>query len=233
MERGKLIKMNLIGFEDAKFKKPTGQVYTVLVNPETYTFNHEVLLNKEQASGNNATPGIFHLLQPQRMEFEFLFDGTGALVSQNIPNPLNVANQQPVNVQIDLFKRTVLEINGETHQAPYVRLEWGTLYFEARVEKLQLIYKLFKPDGTPLRVVAKTTFVEVIDPEKLEALVKKNSPDLTHIRTIRAGDTLPLLCQDIYKDPTLYREVARVNKLVNFRNLTIGQKIFFPPVQKN
>jgi len=36
----------------------------------------------------------------------------------------------------------------------------------------------------------------------------------------------------IYGDSKYYLEVARANKLINFRKLKIGQKIFFPPLQK-
>ena len=231
METGKLQKMKLTGFKDVKCEQSTGTSYTVLINPETYTLNYEIKINSEQPAGTNSTSAPFNLSQPQRLEFEFLFDGTGALVSQGVPNPFDVANQQPVDEQIDNFKKTVFDINGDSHQPHFVKLEWGTLHFICKVEKIQFIYKLFKPDGTPLRVVAKTTFVEAVDKPKAEAEKKNNSPDLTHVRTVRAGNTLPLMCFDIYGDSTLYREVARVNNLINFRALTIGQSIFFPPIQ--
>lgn len=57
-----------------------------------------------------------------------------------------------------------------------------------------------------------------------------NSPDMSHLVTMRAGDTLPLLCKRIYSDPAYYMEVARVNRLVNFRNLLPGSVLRFPPL---
>jgi nucleoid-associated protein YgaU len=60
----------------------------------------------------------------------------------------------------------------------------------------------------------------------------RSSPDLTHYRIVKAGDNLPLMTQRIYGDPKYYLEVARVNKLVNFRNLKPGQAIYFPPIEK-
>ncbi len=233
METGKLQKMKLAGYKDVKCAKGTEvSSYTVLVNPETYTLNYETKINTEQAPGTSSIAAPYNLSLPQRLEFEFLFDGTGALTSEGVPNPFEVANQRPVNEQIDAFKATIFEINGEIHQPLFIRLEWGALSFVGMAEKVQFIYKLFKPDGSPLRVVAKTTFVEALDKEKEEAKKKMSSPDLTHVRTVKAGDKLPLMCHDIYGDSTLYREIARVNKIINPRKLQVGQQIIFPPIQK-
>ena len=59
-----------------------------------------------------------------------------------------------------------------------------------------------------------------------------SSPDLTHLRDVRDGDTLPLLAYDIYGNAQLYLEVARVNKLVNFRRLRSASRLSFPPLDK-
>ena len=50
--------------------------------------------------------------------------------------------------------------------------------------------------------------------------------------TVKAGDELPLITYDIYGDPHYYLEVARANKLTDFRNLRAGTTLHFPPVDK-
>uniref|UniRef100_A0AAU6WLI4 LysM domain-containing protein n=1 Tax=Chryseobacterium endophyticum TaxID=1854762 RepID=A0AAU6WLI4_9FLAO len=62
--------------------------------------------------------------------------------------------------------------------------------------------------------------------------MKKNSPDLTHKRTIQDGDTLPLMTERIYGDSKYYLEVAKVNNLINFRQLVPGEELYFPPIEK-
>jgi nucleoid-associated protein YgaU len=57
-----------------------------------------------------------------------------------------------------------------------------------------------------------------------------SSPDLTHLITVKAGDTLPLLCDRIYRDSGYYMEVARINGLSSFRNLQPGTTLKFPPL---
>ena len=60
-----------------------------------------------------------------------------------------------------------------------------------------------------------------------------SSPDLSHFRTVKDGDTLPLMCEKIYGHQKHYIEVARYNKMVNFRRIKAGQQIEFPPLDKS
>jgi LysM repeat protein len=70
-----------------------------------------------------------------------------------------------------------------------------------------------------------------MDP-KTEVKVKENSsPDLTHQITVKAGDTLPMLCQKVYGDRQMFHEVARVNNLLSFRHIEPGTELIFPPIK--
>jgi nucleoid-associated protein YgaU len=61
-------------------------------------------------------------------------------------------------------------------------------------------------------------------------MANKTSPDLSHILTVRAGDILPLMCFDVYGSSAYYPQVARVNGLTEFRQLTPGTQLLFPPL---
>ncbi|QDK82118.1 LysM peptidoglycan-binding domain-containing protein [Spirosoma sp. KCTC 42546] len=229
---GELAKMKLTGYQDVGFTKRTGDEYTALVNPETYTLNYEIQSNQEQASGTSANQPTFNRISPRKLDFEFLFDSTGALTQDVIVNPFAAAANQGVWEQVEQLKKTVFNFIGQTHQPPYVELAWGKLIFKCKAEKVSITYKLFKPDGTPIRAVAKVSFIEVIPDDTRVRKEKTESPDLTHVRTVQEGDTLPMMCYRIYGDSALYWEVAHVNKLLNFRKLTTGQRLFFPPIDK-
>ena len=97
---------------------------------------------------------------------------------------------------------------------------------------LNIAYKLFNADGTPIRAICKASFKGSIEEGLRIAKDNLKSPDLTHHRKLVKGDTLPLLCYKIYGDSKYYIQVAAVNKLSNFRNLKPGDEIFFPPVSK-
>ncbi|MFN6944065.1 MAG: LysM peptidoglycan-binding domain-containing protein, partial [Cytophagaceae bacterium] len=123
------------------------------------------------------------------------------------------------------------DYKGGQHQPPCIKLTWGTMDFKCKLKSMNINYTLFKPDGSPLRAKINLSFVGTMDKESEEKLKSTSSPDLSHIRTVYEGDTLPLMCQKIYGDSSMYLKVAQVNNLVNFRNLEPGTEILFPPIR--
>jgi len=91
---------------------------------------------------------------------------------------------------------------------------------------------MFQPSGVPLRAVITAGFADSSDDTTRVALEQNQSPDLTHVRLVKAGDNLPSLCYKIYGDSSYYLDVARVNRIDQFRKLEPGTKIFFPPLEK-
>ncbi|MEO7312795.1 MAG: LysM peptidoglycan-binding domain-containing protein [Chitinophagaceae bacterium] len=236
MSLGLLQKMKLKAYSDAAFESEiAGKEFTVQVNPETYTVNHTIQYNEAGAQGNSAPQLRFNRTSPQDLDFEFIFDGTGVIPPNGIPtgNPLPIpVPKMDVVGELNKLKDVVFNYNGDIHEPNYVKIYWGTLLLNCRLKTLSIVYKLFKPDGTPLRAVAKCTFTGTVQDNVRTATEGANSPDLTHIRTVKEGDSLPLMCHRIYKDEKLYLEVARANKLTNFRQLKTGQQLYFPPIDK-
>jgi len=166
----------------------------------------------------------YEYTEPDEMTFEFLFDNTGIIDG----NPRD-------DIADDLrdFKKLLVEYKGDAHEPRHFKLLWGkNSIFKGRVIELGITYKLFKPDGTPIRAVAKVKFKSSIEDLKRAAKENKSSPDLTHTRKVKAGDTLSLMCYEIYGDPKYYLQVAENNDLSNFRLLEPGKDIFFPPIKK-
>jgi hypothetical protein len=122
--------------------------------------------------------------------------------------------------------------DGDIHQTRFFKFVWGTGLVKGVCSSLSITYKLFNPNGTPIRAVCKVTIREVTEEETRVLQENNQSPDLTHFRVIKKGDTLPLMCYKIYGDSKYYLQVAAVNKLSNFRELVVGDEIFFPPFDK-
>ena len=74
-------------------------------------------------------------------------------------------------------------------------------------------------------------FEEASDVNTIAKEANKKSPDLTHKVVTREGDTLPLICYDIYGDSSYYLEVAKYNNIANFRNLIPGTTLYVPPIK--
>jgi len=226
---GELEKFKIFAFLDENYLQPAAPPFTVQINPETYSSSIVNVYNTDTAQGTNISNKNFNYTTARRMDFEFLFDSSGVLP---VSGPVSAITNIDINITIAAFKELVFEFFGTTHQPRYLILVWGTLIFKCRLINLDITYKLFRPDGIPIRAVAKCTFEECISSDVVEAILKLSSPDLTHIRTVLQGDTLPLMCYNIYGDSKYYIEVARVNNLNDFKNLQPGQQIFFPPLEK-
>lgn len=227
---GALKKMQIVAFKKESFadsEKIQGAEFNVQVNPETYSLNYKIKYNEEQASGTSGNAPKFDKVEPLELNFKFIFDSTGAL-----PGTTDQQREEGIEEDIKLFKKVVFDYVGEIHGPPFLELAWGTLLFRCVLTSMDINYKLFRSNGTPVRAEVTAKFKELVAANKRAATEKRASPDLTHIRIVQEGDKLPLMCQKIYGDTKYYIEVARVNKIINFRNLTVGQRIEFPPLEK-
>lgn len=214
--------------------------YVLQVNPNSYTLSHLLEYKYNRGQGFSGSEAVYAGSPPVNMSFEFLFDGTGVVPVPSdlgevplvgaIASALSKKDKFVVMQEIDRFNKLVYLVDGGIHRPRQLLLVWGTLVFPCVLSSASYRFTLFKPDGTPLRAIASCTFCESL-PEALNAAKKSlNSPDLTHLRDIREGDTLPALAHDIYGRPELYLEVARANKLVNFRRLQPASRVAFPPL---
>jgi hypothetical protein len=226
-DKGTLEKLTILSYEKADYsdKKPSGK-FEAYTNPSEITLAYEIEYNGAQGAGTTNSRMTFNKAKPGDLSLTFFIDGTGA--------DGKLINGKPIDVQkkIEEFQ-SVTGYNGKIHRTSYLKIVWGTLPVKRCVLKgASIAYKLFKPDGIPLRAVITANFTDNSDDKTREALAQNQSPDLTHVRLVKAGDTLPGLCYQIYGDPNYYLEVARANQIDNFRNLTPGSKIFFLPLEK-
>ncbi|MEO8416246.1 MAG: hypothetical protein ABI472_21475 [Ginsengibacter sp.] len=244
----KLTAYKTVGGKESLSTDPNDS-YVSLVNPETYTINYKVNLNIKEVPGTSGSDPSYANTPPPTMQFDFLFDGSGVLpkpstlgalssipivgaVASAVSGLISPQEDYDVMKEITKFNKVVFTYDGDQHSPRKIQLLWGKLIFDGNLTSLNFNFKLFKPDGTPLRAVATAVFVGSVTDKLRVAAQKDNSPDLTHVRQVTEGDTLPLMTYKIYGDASYYMEVARVNNLTNFRNLKVGDSIKFPPINK-
>jgi hypothetical protein len=229
MANGKLEKMLILAFENSKDAENGGTSeakdrFEALINPETYTLAYKVKTANGQGHGTSGAQAKFEYTMPEELTMEFLFDNTGIIDGE--------PKEDGIFDDVNHFRRLLTEYQGNSHEPYHLKLIWGNLIFKGRAIELDITYKLFNPDGQPIRAMAKVKFKGSIEEKKRAAQQDNKSPDLTHRRIVKAGDTLPLMCYQIYGDSKYYLQVAEVNGLGNFRSLTPGQNILFPPLEK-
>jgi Contractile injection system tube protein len=220
---GKLEKVQILAYNNPDFadSHQVGDPFKALINPETYSLEYKVEFTEGQGHGTSNATQRFNVKAPEELSFEFLFDSTG-IIDQNPRND--------VFDDVNAFKTMMLEYDSQSHEPKHFKLVWGHLLFKGRCTSLSITYKLFNPDGSPIRAVCKAGFKGSIEETLRVAIENPQSPDLTHYKTVMQGDTLPLLCYQVYGDPKYYLEVAKVNNLINFRQIAQGTDLFFPPL---
>jgi hypothetical protein len=195
--------------------------FVAYVNPSEITLAYEMEYDSAQGSGTTGSRMEFKKAKPGDLSLTFFLDGTGA-------NGVSLDVQDKVAE----FQR-ITGYNGDIHRPNYLIVAWGSIQVKRCVLKsASIAYKLFKPSGQPLRALITANFTDNADDETRVALAQDQSPDLTHARLFKAGDSLPLMCYRIYGDPGYYLEVARANGLDNFRDIVPGTRILFPPLSK-
>ena len=216
-----LNKLKLIAYKNNKYQGKGTSTCTVEINPSSYSHSHRVDYNNKTSEGAPGTTLKFQRIPPETVSFDIHFDATGAIAD----------SKTPLKVQIDRFKKVCFDYNGDIHEPNYLIISWGSLVFKCKLTSLEMNYTLFKPDGTPLRAKASVKFEEASDASTISAEANKKSPDLTHRIVIQEGDTLPVICHEVYGDSSYYLEVAEHNKIANFRNLKPGTTIYMPPIK--
>ncbi|TVR38451.1 MAG: LysM peptidoglycan-binding domain-containing protein [Bacteroidia bacterium] len=216
-------KMIIMSFPDGERKESDDRV-EVLVNPDNYTVKSKIKYSEQQAAGTTGKMPKFDRIEPHKMSFDLLFDSTGVI--NEVEDSSN-----GIEPALEHFKKVVFEYKGNEHRPRFLTIYWGKLKFDCCLETLDITYKLFRSDGLPLRAVAKAGFIGAVEDTKRVAEEDASSPDLTHVREVKDGDTLPMMAFRIYGDPSYYIEVARANGLNDFRNLETGQEIVFPPLK--
>lgn len=199
--------------------------FVVMINPEQYSIESSIKYVMGQGIGQGGDEWKFQAVASERISLgPIVLDGTGVVEGSE-------ADPVPVADRIANLKKIVLAYDGSAHQTPVLQISWGGLVKYARLRSLKSDYILFKPDGTPLRARLTMEFAEYKSAKTIAAESKKSSPDLTHIVQVKAGDTLPLLCQRIYGRPGYHVQVARINGLASPRILAPGSTLTFPPLQ--
>lgn len=230
-----LTKVQLTAYEDKELTKKFGEPFSLPINPEQLSQSFKVEYEKEQAAGSQQTDPKFKYTPPQELKLDFTFDGTGVVKDNDSPGGF----QQDVTTKVTTLLNLAYVMNSNTHKPNYLRITWGNFPFNNRnvfdclLSNLQINYTLFDPTGKPLRAKISATFCSYVEQDFRVREEGKESPDVTHRRKVTASDTLPLMVNDIYGDPSYYLAVAKVNGLVNFRNLAANTNLQFPPVEKS
>lgn len=201
--------------------KSKGEEFKVMLNPQDFSIKDSI----DYSSYNEPRSKKFKNYGASEIAIPKIFlDTTGAIPEEEWPM------KGSIQQMVDKLRKMVFDFDGDSHEPPIVEITWGSSHFKGRLTSMDTKYVLFDPEGSPIRAEVDLKFALYDTLKSLEAKANKHSPDLTHIIEVKAGDTLPNLCYRVYKEPSYYMQVARINQLSSFCYLVPGTKLVFPPL---
>jgi hypothetical protein len=228
----KLQKLKIHSYSEVSRKGDPPDTFTAMFNPTSLSFRHENIYSNRPGINTGSPRANFSYSRPKVIQLDLVLDGTG--VTDYGLATLIGQGAGSVAEQIEHFRKLCDDTNAG-NQPKFLKIQWGEgllRNFDCRLRALDIEYTAYDRDASPLRATLKTTFVEDAPADTQQSTNEKSSPDLLHTRTIKSGDTLPLLTKAIYGSSHYYLRVAQVNNLDDFRNLTPGQELIFPPLEK-
>jgi hypothetical protein len=219
-----LVKLRIEAYSDPTCTSKVGQSFEVMFNPENYERNYTVEYKDSKVAGENNSTLLFQGVKGSEMKLKLVADGTGV-----VPLPKGINS---VDSYIQKIKDLVYSYKGSEHRPSYLKIIWGSLSMICVCKNLKISHKVFKSDGTTLRAEILLGLAETVDFKTKAKAAKKNSPDLTHIRIVNAGDTLPLMTYRVYGDSSYYLDVAKINRLKSILDIKPGDQLYFPPIKK-
>ena len=218
------------GFQQAYLKiENEGDPITCLFNPKEYSISKTSSWTKKQNS--SSIPNLqYGGGEPRKLSLDLFFDATDEVDGdvRGITEKLFALLEAGQKYKQEKKKRP-----------PQVEFHWGrTWTFPAVIDSLSVQYTLFRPDGTPVRAMAKLSLTQVekaVDKpsaggnKKGQNPTTRGIPDLrSHV--VRDGDTLPSIAFASYGDPTRWRAIAEANGIDDPLALRRGRQLSVPQV---
>ena len=207
--------------EDGSLK--LGVPFIAMFNPDTLAITEAVDWGESGAPGSAGFQTRYYSTKGRTFSIDIMLDGTGVNT-----NGVKI----PVTAQILLFRLATTQVDKEAHRPNHLILQYGLFIVHCVLLSSTVTYTMFDIFGLPIRAKINASFVEVTPTGFMAALAMLSSPDLTHNVEVKEGDLLPLLTYKIYKNQNYYLQVAKANKLKNFRALIKNSGLVFPPIAK-
>jgi hypothetical protein len=220
------------GFQKAKLQIEGGDLIEVYFNPQEYSISKTNQWTYEKVTGNSLPPAQFAGGNPRELTLSLLLD-------------VSLLPQQPSvkDVTDKLFK--MMEVpSGQAAGAagavpPFVTFQWGSIVpFKAVCTSLTVAFKLFRPNGLPIRADVKLTLkqAETASTASSNGANQGTNPTTRAraghgVHMVKDGDSLPSIAYQTYGDATVWRAIADANEIENPMHLRRGTPLSLPRLE--
>lgn len=216
--------LSITAYTDENFSKEYKAELKLPINPNKLKLRKGINYSEDKQLGSLNGSNVFVRYRPETLFFECLFDSTAMMEDND--------EKKPVRDAVDDIEQRLYDYNTEGHRPSFVKVRFGDITFFGQLKALETEYTLFSPDGVPLRAELKVTLTGYCSQKEEKKHFSKRSPDMSRLITLKEGQTLAALCDEIYGDPLLVGEVARFNNLNDYRSIPAGTQLLMPMLKK-
>jgi hypothetical protein len=211
------------GFVRAKLIIDGGMTLDCYFNPTEYSLSKSNEWKYEPVTGTSFTEPEFSGGQPRQLELSLLFD-------QSFP-PYSLTVRAATAALMDAMEVPDGTSGGSpTSVPPFITFQWGALLFKGACTSLTCAYKLFRPDGEPIRADVKLTLKQAAETVRGQNPTTRAQAG-SSMHTVQDGDTLPSISYGAYGDATKWRLIAEHNGVDNPLHLRRGTTLALPALE--
>ena len=204
----------------------------VYFNPTEYSISKANEWKYDKVTGNSLPKAQFGGGNPRELSLTLLLDASLLGKDAHVRDLTN-----------ELFK--MMEVKeGQTAGdpaavPPFVTFRWGKeTTFKSVCTQLTVAYKLFRPNGDPIRADVKMTLKQADTAGTASSnganaggnpTTRANAGHGVH--TVKDGDSLPSIAYQAYGDATVWRAIADVNGIENPLHLRRGRPLSLPKLE--
>jgi Contractile injection system tube protein len=126
------------------------------------------------------------------------------------------------------FLESLTQIDSTLHAPPVVQFDWANFSFTGVVASVREKLTLFAEDGRVLRARLALSLKSYKAAEVQLRDLKLSSPDRSHARVLREGETLAHIANEAYGDPRMWRPIALANNIDRPRFVEPGTPLWIP-----
>jgi nucleoid-associated protein YgaU len=205
----------------ASLRTNTGESLTCAFNPTEYTISKSASWRGTPTTAAPTAPTPeFVGTKPRNMSLKLLFDAWATGV--------NVGSA--VDTLIDWTNPTQSSISQGTPNPPIVAFNWGmNSFFDAYLSSVSAQYQMFRPDGTPTRATVTVTLIEVPNEPARQNPTSGGMLAGTRTALVTDGETLHSIAYREYGNASLWRALARANRIDDPMRIALGSTLMVPP----
>ncbi len=230
---GPVARAYLIFYSKAGEREKEEKTIPVQFNPEELSISRSVSYKDTSSLGNDSESDNQQAVDMKGATLSVELYVDAASTFHNVTKSKNIekyVGDKGVTKFVSELSELMIN-NHDLHKPFSVKFCWGTLMFEGVAESMNVNYEMFDRNGIPVQAKISLSIQGEEKSKKLQMVANpKQSPDRTKYRIFNQTDQLWMLANEEYGDPTLWKEIAVENEILNPRKVNKATMLKVPAI---